>query len=653
MGLHVNKWSTDNWLLVNNDTSSLSESLIDGSDAIIWALNLTKEDWLLESWGGSELTGVHGSSGGRNNLTSTSVDSIGVESDIMDIESDTSHVLVAHDTLFGGPLESSLHRVLDFVKELNSLSGINEYVSSTGVWSESPNLEGISLVPFILLRKSFSSLFSFLLWSNSLSLNLVSKFILHWDSLHENSVMLVWRFRKAHLGRFLSNCFLVGNDWVSDLDFTLSILLNEILKADLDVELTTTGNNMLTSLFSDTKNKWIRLRELLKTLYKLWKIGSVLDIDGNSYNGRYGELHDSDVVSSLIGGDGSLLKDVLINTNKTDGVTTWYIWDGFDFTSHHDDGSLDILDVKIGLASGSVVRSHDSDLLSGRNNSGENSTEGVESSLIVGGDHLGDEDHEWTILIAIKHGLTRWVINWSFIKIGRSVLLSLDWTWELEDDHFKKSLGSVNPLLEHILHEMLSGQFQLVSLEVDLKGADHLCNLLHLTIHGGSAESDNWLHHELNESSLEFFTIIRLVVVLPFLGSLIKVVVTPKLLHHLILSDTEFLGVNFSELGDGEGPSEEGRSEGASSSNWVNLQLIGHSLDLESGDDDVNILNNSEEFLIHGFSVNLELEDTSIDLIDHENWSDLLSKSLSENGLGLHSSTLDVIDDNKGSISDS
>merc|ERR1719182_706673 len=67
----------------------------------------------------------------------------------MNIESDTSHVLVAHDTLSGSPLEGSLDRVLDFVEELHTLGDINEHVWTVCVWTEGPDLGSIILIPDI------------------------------------------------------------------------------------------------------------------------------------------------------------------------------------------------------------------------------------------------------------------------------------------------------------------------------------------------------------------------------------------------------------------------------------------------------------------------------------------------------------------------
>lgn len=71
------------------------------------------------------------------------------------------------------------------------------------------------------------------------------------------------------------------------------------------------------------------------------------------------------------------------------------------------------------------------------------------------------------------------------------------------------------------------------------------------------------------------------------------------------------------------------------------------------GDDNVDILDNSQEVLIHSFAIYLKLENGSVNFVDHENWSDHLTKSLSQDSFGLHSDTLDVVDDDKGTISDS
>jgi hypothetical protein len=62
----------------------------------------------------------------------------------------------------------------------------------------------------------------------------------------------------------------------------------------------------------------------------------------------------------------------------------------------------------------------------------------------------------------------------------------------------------------------------------------------------------------LDEASLEFALIISFIVVLPLLGFLIKVVITPEFLHHLVFGNTEFGGIGLGKHGDGESPTKEG-----------------------------------------------------------------------------------------------
>ena len=124
-------------------------------------------------------------------------------------------------------------------------------------------------------------------------------------------------------------------------------------------------------------------------------------------------------------GDSTLLEEVLINSDESDSVTTRDIGDGLSLSSHHEDSSLDVFAVKINLGSRNVVRSHDSDLLAGGGGTSENTSESEESSLIVGGDHLRDEDHEGTGRVASGDGLTTRIIDGSLIEVSSSVLLGL------------------------------------------------------------------------------------------------------------------------------------------------------------------------------------------------------------------------------------
>lgn len=69
---------------------------------------------------------------------------------------------------------------------------------------------------------------------------------------------------------------------------------------------------------------------------------------------------------------------------------------------------------------------------------------------------------------------------------------------------------------------------------------EHLPDSVFVVVHDVSAESDNWLHDELNEASSELTTVISSIISLPLLGLLIKIVITPQFLHHLVKVYLEF-----------------------------------------------------------------------------------------------------------------
>ena len=185
------EWSSWNLLLVDVFSSSLVENVVDSTNSLIRALDLTEEDWLLESWLSAKLRGIHGLSSSRHDLASTSVNGISMKNNIVDVESDSSHVLLSHWSFSSYPLECRLDGVLDFVKVLNSLRDINKYVCADVVWSESPNLLSICLVPFKVFDKSSGSKLSLSLWPDLLSFDLVSKGVCEILAIEIQSVMLV------------------------------------------------------------------------------------------------------------------------------------------------------------------------------------------------------------------------------------------------------------------------------------------------------------------------------------------------------------------------------------------------------------------------------------------------------------------------------
>ena len=140
--------------------------------------------------------------------------------------------------------------------------------------------------------------------------------------------------------------------------------------------------------------------------------------------------------------------------------------------------------------------------------------------------------------------------------------------------------------------------------------------------------------------------------VLPLLGLGIEVVVTPQLLHHLSAVDTELGGVDLGEVSDGEGPAEESGTHGAGAHLRVDLEALAHAVVLVRRNNDVDALDDTEEVLVHVLTVDLELEDGAVDLVDDQDRLDFLTESLTQHGLGLDGDALDVVDDDERTVGD-
>jgi hypothetical protein len=169
----------------------LSEATIDATDGIIRALDFDQEDGLLETRLSSEFRSEEHTSSSGGDLTTTSVNSISVECYVLNVEADSSHVFISHDTLLGGPLEGSLARVLDFIHKLTLSGGINKEISTSGLGTETPNLLGIVGIPTVLILQDLVADLDVLLGSNLIGFNAVGELVTHRGSNTENSVVLV------------------------------------------------------------------------------------------------------------------------------------------------------------------------------------------------------------------------------------------------------------------------------------------------------------------------------------------------------------------------------------------------------------------------------------------------------------------------------
>lgn len=657
-GLHDGEVSLDlvegssSALVLGKDVSTSSvEDSVDTTHGVLGALDVDEVDGLEETGLSGHLASVEATTHGGDELTTSAVDSVGVEGNIVDAELDSTHVLVAENTLLGGPLEGSSARVLNLVKVLDSLGGIDEDVGSGTLGSEAPELTALSGVPAVLVGDDLRAGLDIVTGVDLTLVDVLGESLREGLSLHEQTVVLVGRLGQTHLVRLGGDGLTVRDDGGRGTELEAAVLLLKILETDLNVELTGTSNDVLTTLLSVALDARVRLGKTTETLDELGEVRGVLGLDGDADDGGDGELHDTNVVGRLLGGDGSGLDEELIDTDEGDGVTGGDIFDGLDVTSHHEDGTLDVLDKEIVLLAGNVVGTHDADLLASADGTREDTTKGVETTLIGGGHHLGDVEHEGAVGVAVADTLSADVIEGTLVEELDTVLLGLDGRGEVDDNHLEEGVGSGEELAHDGLEEGLLAKVLLLRVELDVKGGDHLLVLLGLELHDRVEELVDGAEDELAVTTLEGLSGGILGALGPLLGGGVKEVVTPEALHELVLLKTELLGVHVGEAGESETPSVETTSEGDGTGRGVDLELSHHGV-LVRRDDDVDGLNGTGKVLVSLLLGELELKEGTVELVDHDDGADTLDEGLAKHSLGLDAHSLDAVDDDEGSISD-
>lgn len=671
VGLDGEERSTRALLLVEDVTSPAGKDAVDTTHGGLGDLDLDQEDGLEESGLGKEGRGVQNTTSSRDDLATTTVDSIGVEGNIEDVEADRAHGLLTDRTLTGGPLEAGDDRVLDFLEVLDGLGLVNDQVGTSGVRTESPDLAGIGDIPAEVVGKDTSAGLEIVTRSDLATLNLLAELLIHGLSNHVETVVLVGGLGEGSHAGLASNGLTVLDDGVRDGERNTSVVLLEILQANLEMELTGTGNDVLTRLVGHGQNARIRLGQTLETLDELGKILGVLDLDGALHDGRDGELHDLEVVGGLAGGEGTRLKQELVNTDQADNVTGGHVINGLDLATHHEDSALNGLDEEILLLAGGVVGALDADLETGADGTGEDTAESVEAALIRGRHHLGDVKHEGTLGVAVADANGGLIINGTLVQSLGTVLLSSNGRGEVENHHLQKAVGSRQEGLHDGLQELLALLLTVLSRELEVELLKESGDLVLLEVHDGREDLEDGVKDELAESTVELLALVGAGLG-PLLGGGVEVVVAlytsgldkehqknirqgqtthPETLHHLVAVDTELLGVAGGELADGESPAVETGTEGNGTLVGVNLDVTERLVEV-SRDDDVDGLDGTREGLVKVLLGDLELEESTVDLVDDNNRLDALTESLAKHSLGLDADTLNGVDDDESTIGD-
>mmetsp|Transcript_34805 Transcript_34805/g.25142 ORF Transcript_34805/g.25142 Transcript_34805/m.25142 type:complete len:810 (-) Transcript_34805:10-2439(-) len=634
-------------VLLEHVAAAPVEARVDAAKRRLRALDLDQEHGLHELGRRDHLRGVHDAARRRDDLASASVDGVRVHRHVEDLEADAAHVLLADHALLGHPVEAGHHGILDLRQVLHGLGRVNHEVRADNVGAERPDLARHVDVPAEVVGKAATADLDIVTRGDVAGVDEVGEVLAKGQRLEVEAVVLVGRLGHALLVRLGLDRLTVRHNGVRDLERgTVHVVVLEILEADLHVELAGAGDNVLSRLLDRDDNHRIRLGEALETLDKLGQILGVLGLDGAAHNGRHRELHVLHRVRVLVGGDGSGLDQELVDANHTARVSDGHVLDGVLPPAHEEHNALDRLDVEVVLLALLVVGAHDADLDSGLHGSGEHTAEGDEAALVGSGNHLGDVEHEGALRVALADGGAARIVGGAGVEELRAVLLGGVGGREMEDHHLEERLVRRQPVLHGALEKLLALELEVLLLHLDVERGKHLVELVHLLIHASLNDLADRVEHEHVERAE-----VRVARLGPLLLSRVEVVLAPKTLTHLLLSDAELLGVHAGELGEGEGPAVETGREADGTLLGVHLE-ISHGLVTVGGDDHVDVLDVLDEVAVERLPVELQLKEATIELVDGHNRPDALSESLAKHSLGLDRHALDTVDHHKSSVRD-
>eukprot|EP01083_Nonionella_stella_P280440 954062_1 len=187
-------------LLLSEDvTTTTGENSVYVTHGILWNRNITEVNRLEKTGLGSQQRRKANPTGGRHDLSHTTMDGISVKYDIHKVETACTHLFLTKWSVLGGPGESSYNGFLNFKKVVDSLGGINKKVRSSSIRSEGPDFTGLGYVPSIIISHKTSLNLLVSLGADVSILNGIGKLSSNGISLYEKTVMLVSRLRKTSL----------------------------------------------------------------------------------------------------------------------------------------------------------------------------------------------------------------------------------------------------------------------------------------------------------------------------------------------------------------------------------------------------------------------------------------------------------------------
>mmetsp|Transcript_3905 Transcript_3905/g.7087 ORF Transcript_3905/g.7087 Transcript_3905/m.7087 type:complete len:270 (+) Transcript_3905:540-1349(+) len=268
------------------------------------------------------------------------MNSISVQHAIGEVECNTTHVLVTHNTFLGSPLHSANHGIPNFGDVLHSLGDIHEHVRTSGIWGKAPNLLAHFFIHAIVLGQDLCTSLEIVTSSDLTFLDGVGQSFGQRLRVDEHTVVLVRRLGQAdtRFGSILNSCdgLTVGNDRVGHLDLsTVHKVILKILQADFNVQLTAPCNNVLSRLLGEALYQRIGLGQSFQTFNQLGKIGRVLGLHSHTHDWGHRVLHVLEWEGILQISQGARLDQHLVQPNQSNGVSARHRLDRFRLSAHH------------------------------------------------------------------------------------------------------------------------------------------------------------------------------------------------------------------------------------------------------------------------------------------------------------------------------
>ena len=270
---------TGSLLLGVDVTTATSKDTVNATHGLLWDLDLDLVDGLENARISKESRSVEDTTSSRDELTTTTMNGISVESDILDVEANRSHWLLSDRALTGSPLEARNDRVLDFIEVLDGLGLVNEQVGTIGVRTEAPNLTGIGDIPAVLISKDTGTSLEIITRADRAGFNGRADLLGQGLGSDIETVVLVGRLGQGGNARLATDGLTVGDNGVRDTERDTGMVILKILQADLQVQFSGTSNNVLTGLGDEGQDTRIGLGKTLETLDKLGKIVCVLHLN--------------------------------------------------------------------------------------------------------------------------------------------------------------------------------------------------------------------------------------------------------------------------------------------------------------------------------------------------------------------------------------